>query len=114
MLWNSWWKTLLEGIDQWCCEPSPASAAGRFTKDGFCFWRSFARLIPLLLGEAGEKGAKSQPTNADGKEEHCRNVAHHSIGTTDTREAQTVYIKGEDLHEGEEAAQVHWQSHLNT
>ena len=73
-----------------------------------------ARLVPFLLCEAREKGAKRQPTNADGKEEHCRDVAHHSIGTTDAREAQAVYIKGEDLHEAEEEAQIHWPSNLNT
>ena len=70
------------------------------------------RLVPLPFGEAGEKSAESQPTDPTGKEEHCGNVAHHSVGTTETSKAQDVEIEGEDLHEAEERAQVHWPIHL--
>ena len=71
-------------------------------------------LLPLALGELRETGAKCQPTDPGGKEEHCGHVAHHSIRTTDTCEAQALYVEGEDLHEGEEAAQIHWPIYLNT
>ena len=60
-----------------------------------------ACLVPLLFGEAGEKGADSQPTDPTGKEEHSGNVAHHSVGTTETSKAQDVDIEGEDLHVSE-------------